>query len=205
MFKRTIIILAILTSSLTACKLATPAARASENPSRDDLQRMLLTPQDLAPLTQAQWKTLPIRVDNVGPAGQSDGTGCAELDKAVLARNTGLVDSGAQVFVSGGGDFIEQTIAFDRSAAAHVGELAMAVSHCPEMTFADGPKVTVRPMSLGDGTAGFRGIIGGVSRSVVLTGAHGNYVVELIASDHGQSDAYYQALLDRAFYRIDHP
>jgi len=198
MFKRSMVLLAVLTASQFFASTAQAA-----DPSKADLQRMLLTPQDLAALTKAEWQVLPIRAENAGPAGQADNTGCPELDNAVLAHNTGLLDSGAQDFVGVKGDFIEETIAFDKAAVGHVTQLATAIAHCPMLTFTDGPKVGVQPMSLGAGTAGFRGIIGGVSRSVVLTGAHKDYVVELIASDHGQSDAYYQALLERAFFRID--
>lgn len=199
MFKRAMVVLAVLTAS----QMFGSAVQAAD-PSKADLQRMLLTAQDLAALTNTQWQALPIRVEDSGPAGEADDTGCPELDNAVLAHNTGLVDSGALDYVNANGDFIEETIVFDRQAAEHVRQLATAIEHCPVLTFTDGPKVGVQPMRLGERTAGFRGIIGGVSRSVVLTGAYKEYVVELIASDHGQPDAYYQALLERAFFRIDH-
>jgi hypothetical protein len=202
MFKRLMIILAVLTASLAATRLAGPDAEAAADPTQQDLQAKLLTAQDLTAVTNAQWEALPVRAENTGPAGQADGTGCAELDSAVLSHNGGLVNSGAQDFVAPSGDFIEQTIAFDRSAADHVRELATAIGHCPQLSFSDGPKVTVQPTALGEGTAGFRGLIDGVSRSVVLTGVHGDYVVELVASDHGQSDAHYRALLERAFSRL---
>ncbi len=199
MFKQAFGVLAVLAVSTLA---GSPARAADPGPS--DLQRKLLTTSDLATLTKTQWQPLPIRAENSGPAGQADQTGCPELDNAVLAHNTGLVDSGAQDFVATSGDFIEETLAYDKSAAAHVNALGTAIAHCPKLTFTDGPSVGVQPMHLGDQTAGFRGIIGGVSRSVVLTGAHGDYVVELIASDHGYPDSYYQALLEQAFFRVDH-
>jgi hypothetical protein len=200
MFKKSMIMLAILTAS----QLLGPKAWAVADPTQPDLQRMLLTTDDLSALTKAGWAAMPIRVENAGPAGEAVDTGCNELDTAVLAHNTGLTDSGAAEFVTTAGDYLEETIAFDPKAAADVAQLATAIDHCPVLTFTDGPKVGVAPMKLGEGTAGFRGVIGGVSRSVVLTGAHDNYVVELIASDRNQPDAYYQALLEKAFFKIDH-
>lgn len=204
MFTKILIMLAILTASATASHFTAPSAKSAD-PSRSDLQRMLLSSLDLAEVSKTQWSAGEIQEREVsGPAGQADSTGCPELDTAVLAHNTGLTDSGAMQFATPAGDYLEQTIAYDRRATEDVAQLATAIAHCPVMTFADGPKVSVQPMRLGDGTAGFRGMIGGVSRSVVLTAAHKDFVVEIIASDHGQSDAYYKALLERAFSRIDH-
>jgi hypothetical protein len=200
MFTQTMVILAILTAS----HFAAPSAKTAD-PSRSELQRMLLNSQDLAEVTKARWLDGEIQVrEAAGAAGEADSSGCPEMDTAVLAHNTGLTSSGAIQYATPAGDYLEQMVAFDRRAATDVAQLATAITHCPVMTFADGPKVGVQPMRLGEGTAGFRGMIGGVSRSVVLTAAHKDYVVELVASDRGQPDAYYKALLDRAFFRIDH-
>jgi hypothetical protein len=200
MFTKSLMMLAIL----TAASLGAPNEMAPD-PSQSDLQRKLLTSQDLSEMTHARWSSGEIQVRQAsGPAGEADSTGCAELDGAVLSHNNGLVDSGAIQFETAAGDYLEQTIAFDRRATADVTQLATAIAHCPVMTFADGPKVGVQPMRLGDGTAGLRAMMGGASRSVVLAAAHKDYVVELIASDRGQTDAYYKALLERAYLRIDH-
>src|SRR5262245_61308832 len=90
MFTKILIMLAILTASATAQHLAAPSAKQPD-PSRSDLQRMLLNSQDLAEVTKTRWSDGEIQEWQVsGPAGQADATGCPELDTAVLAHNTGL-------------------------------------------------------------------------------------------------------------------
>lgn len=181
----------------------TIASAAEDAPTRDELRRMLLTPEELAPLTQTTWTMQPALAGD-SPAST---TGCTGLDTAVLASNTGLVDTGPMDFMGANGDLIEENVAYDRDATAHVQELAAAITDCPAMTF-DGLSVPIKTFEL-NGVAGevaaFRVYINGVSRSVVLTASHGDYVVELIASDHNFGADYYRALLTAAFDKVDHP
>ncbi|MBB5867869.1 hypothetical protein F4553_001248 [Allocatelliglobosispora scoriae] len=194
----------VLTLGITAVFAAAAPAMASaaeQAPTREQLKRMLLTPGELAPLTKTTWTVQPALAGD-SPAST---TGCTGLDTAVLASNTGLVDSGPFDFLAANGDLIEQNIAYDPDSAAHVKQLAAAITDCPAMTF-DGMSVPIKTMPIGtnpDRIAAFRVYIDGVSRSVVLTASHGDYVVELIASDHNFDEAYYQGLLSAAFAKVD--
>lgn len=184
--------------AVAAAPAAPDKAVQDAAPTREDLRAMLLHPDELAAHTKTTWVAKP------APAGDSPAstTGCAGLDNAVLASNTGLVDSGPVDYLGANGDLIEQNIAHDPQSAQHVRELATGIADCPAMTF-DGMSVPIKPMDLGSDVAAFRVFIGGQSRSAVLTASHGDYVVELITSDHGFGDGYFQSLLDLAYNRLD--
>jgi hypothetical protein len=199
MFTRSMMMLPVLV-------LFSMAAAVPQDPSREDLQRHLLTTQDLQRVTRIPWMADVVVVNGpTGPAGTSESSGCPGMDEAILAQNTGLTDSGVQPFHSASGDVLEQTVVYDELAQEHVRELSDAVDNCPVMRFPDGPPVTIRPVEFGDSVAGFRACIDGQSRSAVLVAAHGEYVVELVASDSGHPDDYYLALLQAAFARVDAP
>jgi hypothetical protein len=178
----------------------TPAAQPPDDPpTTDQLKRMLLTPADLEALTHTTWSTQP--VIGGGLAGPS---GCPELDNVVLADNTGLTTSGLQDYVSAEGHLIEENVVHDPNAIADIKALATAIAHCPALSF-EGIYAPIEALDLGSNVAAFRVFINGVSRSVVLNGSHGDYVVELIAGDHNNSDSFWRSLLDAAYHRIDHP
>lgn len=199
MFTRSMMMLPVLV-------LFSMAAAVPQDPSREELQRELLTAQDLQRVTKIPWMAEAVVVNGpTGPAGTSQSSGCAGMDRAVLAQNTGLTDSGVQPFHSAAGDVLEQTVVFDTLAQEHVRELSAAVDDCPQMRFPDGPPVIIAPVEFGDDVAGFRAYIDGQSRSAVLVAAHGDYVVELVASDSGHPDSYFLALLEAARQRVDAP
>lgn len=200
-----IIAAAVLFSSVSWAASAA-SAREAADPSREQLQHMLMTPKDLEGATQVPWYAKAIVVREAsGPAGTADSSGCPDLDNAVLATNYGLTDSGAQPFVTNMGDQIEETVVYDQQANAHVQQLDKAIESCPVMTFSDGPQITVKPIELGGTVAGFRAFIGGYSRSAVLTASEGDYVVELIVSDRGYPDEYFQSLVKAATFRVANP
>jgi hypothetical protein len=180
------------------------SAQPAQQPDREKLQTLLITSQDLQAVTQVPWTAGKIVVTGVtGPAGTTEPSGCTALDKAVLAQNTGLIDSGVQPFRTSAGDIVEQVVVWDPSARDHVQELRTAIIDCPQMKFSDGPAVTLAAVDLGEHVAGFRAITGGDSQSAVLVAAHGNYVIELVVSDNDYPDSVLRTLLSTAMSKID--
>jgi hypothetical protein len=192
---------------LAATAMAAPASAAvSRDPSREDLQQLLLDTQDLPEATGKTWMAgALVTTGPTGPAGTTESSGCTALDNAVLAQNTGLTDSGVQAFYAESGDFLEQTVVYDRAASEHITELSRAIEQCPAMKFSDGPAVTLKPINLGQSVAGFRSYVGDQSQSAVVIAQHGEHVVELVMSDPGYTDAQLQNLLRAAFAQIDNP
>ncbi|GIH09157.1 hypothetical protein Rhe02_72240 [Rhizocola hellebori] len=192
---------------LAATAMAAPAhAAVSRDPSREDLQQLLLDTQDLPEATGKTWRAgALVTTGPTGPAGTTESSGCAALDNAVLAQNTGLTDSGVQAFYAESGDFLEQTVVYDPAASEHLRELSGAIMQCPAMKFSDGPAVTLKPFDLGPAVAGFRSFVGDQSQSAVLLAQHGDHIVEFVMSDGGYTDAQLQSLLRAAFAQIDHP
>ncbi len=200
-------VVALLAATAVAGSVAGSAqAAAASDPSREDLQNLLLSNQELAEPTGKTWRagTL-VTTGPTGPAGTTESSGCTALDSAVLAQNTGLTDSGVQAFYAQSGDYLEQTVVYDRTANEHVQELSRAIEPCPAMKFSDGPAVTLKAIDLGPNVAGFRSYIGDQSQSAVLVASHGDHVVELVLSDDGYTDAIFQKLLAAAFAQIDNP
>jgi len=192
---------------LAAAAMAAPASAAvSRDPSREDLQHLLLNTQDLPEATGKTWRAgALVTTGPTGPAGTTESSGCTALDNAVLAQNTGLTDSGVQAFYAESGGFLEQTVVYDPAAAQQIQELSGAIDQCPAMKFSDGPAVTLKPINLGQSAAGFRSFAGSQSQSAVVIAAHGEHVVEFVMSDNGYTDAQFQNLLQAAFAQIDNP
>lgn len=206
MFTRSGMLAVLILLTAAAAPERVAAVAAPGDPSREQLQHLLITSQDLEAVTKMSWVALPLEVRYpAGPAGTAASSGCPGMDNAVLANNTGLLDSGVQPFHTKAGDFLEETIAYDKSAKEHVQQLGLAIQACPVMIFTDGPPIEVKPIDLGETVAGFRAYIGGISRSVVLAAAYGDYVIELIFSDRDYPDSFYKALLRAAYYRVDNP
>ncbi len=176
------------------------------DPTREELQLLLLTEEDLLEATGKPWIADRLVTTGVtGPAGTTEPSGCTALDTAVLAQNTGLTDSGVQPFYTAAGDILEQTVVYDPAGSEHIRQLDVAIEQCPQMRFSDGPAVSLKPVEFGDSVTGFRALIQGESRSAVLVAAYKQYVVELVLSDDAYSDAFFQNLLAEAFEQIDHP
>jgi hypothetical protein len=206
MFMRSMTAVAVVALLAATAIAGSASAAASRDPSREDLQQLLLDSEDLPDSTGKTWVAgALVTTGPTGPAGTTEDSGCAAMDNAVLAQNTGLTDSGVQAFYTDSGDFLEQTVVYDPAAKEHVRELAAAIEQCPGMKFSDGPAVTLKAFNLGESVAGFRSFVGDQSQSAVIVAAYGDHVVEMVMSDDGYTEAALQDLLRAAFTQIDNP